>query len=351
MASNLEIPWALDFAPDGRIFVTERPGRVRVIKDGRLQETPWAALPVANWRAAGLSGIALDPDFARNGFVYVVGTFRTGEDKFENRIYRFTDRKGRGVKPVVVVDKLPSIDTHAGGAFAFGPDGKLYLAVGDGERSEEVQDMQSTTGKILRYNPDGSIPGDNPFPGSPVYALGVRNPQGFAWHPESGDLFATEHGPSGFPEENGREDQDELNVILPRGNYGWPDVSGFGDEEKFISPLVDWTPAIAPSGLAVDTNEDSPWHANFFVGALRGQHIRRVVVERAADVGAGWRITHETPLFEKQFGRIRAVKFGPDGDLYFTTSNRNTPGEPIRKLAREGDDKVYRIPLPPLKNR
>lgn len=343
VASGLEIPWALGFAPDGRLFVTERPGRIRVIDEGGLREEPWATLPVANWGAAGLSGLAIDPAFSVNGHIYVVGTFRLPDDRFENRIYRFTDSNGSGVEQTLLVGNLPSVDTHAGGAFAFGPDGKLYLAVGDGERIEEVQDPGTTTGKVLRYDADGSIPADNPTPGSPVYALGVRNPQGFAWHPETSVLFATEHGPSGFATEGGREDEDELNVIQPGGNYGWPVVSGMHDDPRYLRPLVEWTPAIAPSGLAIVTNRDSRWYGQLFVGALRGQHLRRVAVTASTASDTGWRVTDEEVIFDHDYGRIRAVAFGPDGFLYFTSSNRDTPGEPVRNLARPGDDRIYRL--------
>lgn len=343
VASGLEIPWAIDFAPDGRIFVTERPGRVRIIEDGKLSERPWATLRVANWRAAGLSGIAIDPEFRRNGFVYVVATMRVADDRFENRIYRFIDRAGVGTEPTLIIGQLQSIDTHAGGAFAFGPDKKLYLAMGDGERIEEVQDMGSMTGKVLRLNTDGSIPDDNPFPGSPIFALGLRNPQGFAWHPETGDLFATEHGPSGFPEEGGRRHQDEFNVILPGGNYGWPDVSGYSRDDRYISPLLEWTPAIAPAGLAIVTDKSSPCYSTLFAGALRGQQLRHIVLKQAHGEERGWQVAIDRPLFDQKYGRIRAAKMGPDGYLYFTTSNRNTPGEPIRDLARENDDKILRV--------
>jgi len=213
VASGLVIPWALQFAPDGRIFFTERPGRIRVIQDGVLLSAPWATLPVANWRAAGLSGLGLHPDFENNRYVFVVGTFFEADSSLVNRVIRFREEDGRGVDPTVILDDLPSIDTHAGGAFGFGPDGLLYLAMGDNERIDEVQDPDTPTGKILRFGSDGSVPEDNPIPGSLVYALGVRNPQGFAWHPEDAVLFATEHGPSGFPSEGGREDQDELNSM------------------------------------------------------------------------------------------------------------------------------------------
>lgn len=339
-ASGLVIPWDIDFAGDGRIFITERPGRIRVISEGELLDTPWAELPVANWRAAGLSGLALSPDFDNDGFLYVMGTFRAGENKFINRIYRFTDVGTRGIDPMIVIDSLPSIDTHAGGGLDFGPDGKLYVAMGDNENISLVQETDNTTGKILRYNPDGSIPEDNPFSGSPVYALGVRNNQGFAWDPVTGKMFSTEHGPSGFPAEGYREHQDELNLIRKGGNYGWPIVSGMHMDERFIKPLVEWTPAIAPSGLGIVTNKQSPWYRSLLIGALRGQHLRRIILEQTDDT---IKVTNEEVLFEKEFGRIRFVEEGPDGKIYFSTGNIDTPGEPRRQLSRPGDDHVYQL--------
>lgn len=339
-AENLVIPWDIDFAPDGRIFVSERPGRIRVIVDGELREEPWAELPVANWQAAGLSGLALSPNFEDDGFLYVMGTFRNGENGYVNRIYRFRDYQNKGVDSTLIVGDLPSISTHSGGALDFGPDGKLYIAMGDNENILLVQELDNTTGKILRYNPDGSIPADNPFANSPVYAFGVRNPQGFAWHSKSGEMFATEHGPSGFAAEGYREHQDELNMIVKGGNYGWPIVSGMHKDERFIKPLTEWTPAIAPSGLCVVNNENSPWYGNLLVGALKGQQLRRVILNRKNGITA---VSGEEILFENELGRIRMVEEGPDGTIYFTTSNIDTPGEPKRNLNREGDDHLYRL--------
>lgn len=340
VAENLVIPWDIDFAPNGRIFITERPGRIRVIVDGELRSEPWAELPVANWQAAGLSGLALSPNFEDDGFLYVMGTFRKGENGYVNRVYRFRDYQNKGVDSTLIVGDLPSINTHSGGALDFGPDGKLYVAMGDNENIALVQKLDNTTGKILRYNPNGSIPADNPFPGSPVYAFGVRNPQGFAWHSKSGEMFATEHGPSRFAAEGFREHQDELNMIVKGGNYGWPIVSGMHKDDRFIKPLVEWTPAVAPSGLCMVNNENSPWYGNLLVGALKGKHLRRVVLDRNDSIVA---VRSEEILFEKELGRIRMVEEGPDGAIYFTTSNIDTPGEPKRNLHKEGDDHLYRL--------
>jgi len=336
-ASGLEIPWDMEFAPDGRAFATERPGRIRVIENGELQAEPWATMDVANWRAAGMSGLAISPNFEADRSIFVMATFGSPTERFVNRIYRFRDQDGVASDAELIVGDIPSIDTHAGGALDFGPDGKLYVAIGDIENIELVQSLDSLAGKILRYNPDGSIPADNPFPDSPIWAFGLRNPQGFAWHPDSKIFYATEHGPSGYPAEGNRRDQDELNRIEKGGNYGWPVVSGMHQDERFIKPLVEWTPAIAPSGLSAVSHPESPWYGNLLVGALRGEQLSRVVLD---DNG---RISFEEALFEGELGRIRLVAEGPDGAIYFSTSNIDTPGEPRRQISRPGDDHIYRL--------
>ncbi len=345
VATGLEVPWAIDFAPDGRIFVTERGGRIREIEEGRLNPKSWARLDVVQHGDGGLQGLAISPDFAQNGHVFVAGTFLTTEGQAVNRIYRLTDRQGRGRDLTLIVDQIPSPDVHRGGALAFGPDGMLYFTVGDVRRLDAVQDLKSPVGKILRYRPDGSIPSDNPFPNSPVYALGVRNPQGIDWHPETGTLFETEHGPSDFPGERGQQDQDELNAILPRKNYGWPLASGLDDDKRFITPLTIWTPAIAPAGLAVCDVKGSPWYGQIFVGGMRGQQLRRINVERASSTRTGWRVVEEEALFHNQLGRIRAVAMGPDGYLYFANSNRDSDGKEMGLFKTE-DDRLFRLRIP-----
>lgn len=338
VARGLEVPWALAFAPDGRIFVTERPGRIRVIEGGVLRSEPWATVPVAAQGEAGLMGIALAPDFTSSHRVFVVGSFEAG-GKLVNRVLQFRDSGGRGRDQKVLVDGIPSAPNHAGDAVAFGPDGMLYVATGDARTPSVAQEMSSLGGKILRYTPDGRIPSDNPTPGSPVFALGVRNVQGLAWDVGSGQLFATEHGPSGFPNERFRHDNDELNAIRRGGNYGWPAVAGSGGGARYIDPLAAWTPGIAPSGLASYTGDEIPeWKGNLFVGALRGQQLRRIVIARDSGSATGWRVAGQFPTYVNELGRIRAVAMGPDGHLYFTTSNRDGRGSPSRS-----DDRIFRI--------
>jgi quinoprotein glucose dehydrogenase len=364
----LEVPWSFEFAPDGRIFLTERVGRIRVIEGGVLRDTPWAEFGVYAEDPeikpeSGLMGIALAPDFAETGHIFVMGTFRkwgeTGVARlldriyrkivrnfsveaaspWESRVYRLTDRGGRGVDARVIVDNLPAFYYHVGGALAFGPDGMLYLTTGDRLMPELAQDPGSLAGKILRYQPDGGIPEDNPIPGSPVYALGLRNPQGMAWHPESGELFAIDHGPTFMPQERERYGHDEVNLILPGANYGWPEVVGREEDPRFQRSLADWTPAVAPSDMAFYTGTGMPeWQGNLFISGLRGEQLRRVVLERTGTAAEPWRIVHDESLYHFKLGRLRAIRMGPDGYLYFTTSNRDGRGVP-----EPGGDRLLRI--------
>ena len=338
VARGLEVPWAIAFAPDGRIFVTERIGRIRVIESGLLREEPWAMLPVSAQGEAGLMGIALAPDFATTRELYVVGTFDYG-GALVNRVIRLTDDNRRGVRPTVVLDNIPAAVFHAGDAVAFGPDGFLYVATGDAREPSHAQDDASLAGKILRMRRDGSPAPLDPRSGSLVYARGVRNPQGLTWHPASGTAFATDHGPSGFPNEYFRRDRDELNVVSRDANLGWPTVSGAASDSRFTPPLVEWSsPGIAPSGAAFYTGPVPEWRSSVFVAALKGEQLRRVVVMRDSTSPAGWRAVVDEPLFVRKFGRLRAIAMGPDGLLYFTTSNRDGRGVP-----RPGDDLLLRI--------
>jgi aldose sugar dehydrogenase len=334
VAESLSVPWAIAFAPDGRIFVTERLGSIRVIRNGVLEREPWATLHVSATGEAGLMGIALAPNFERNPFVYVVATFAT-TGGLVNRVLRFTERDGKGHDMVMVLDSIPAARFHAGDAIAFGPDGMLYLATGDAMSPASADDTTSLAGKILRMTPEGKAPADNPVPGSLIYATGLRNVQGIAWDHESGQMFATDHGPTGFPNERFRRNHDELNAILPGGDHGWPDVAGHSSSAESVKPLMDWDPAIAPSGLAMYLGTQFPrWHRSLFVGALRGEELRRISVESDS---SGWLATSEETIV-KGIGRIRAVAMGPDGYLYFTTSNQDGRGTP-----RPGDDRVLRI--------
>jgi glucose/arabinose dehydrogenase len=351
VASGLVIPWAVAFAPDGRIFVTERPGRIRVVDEKGLRPEPWAELAVISpeYRSeGGLLGIAVAPDFETSSHVYAVVTVETA-GALANRVLRFTDRQGRGADQTVVVDGLPAvhaapgseraIHTHVGGALAFGPDGMLYLTTGDATRPELAQDPASLAGKLLRYRPDGSIPADNPLPGSPVFALGLRNPQGLAFSPQTGQPIVTDHGPSELSWEGfGGWFGDELNAVLPGRNYGWPSVAGVGAGARYVDPLVEWSPSIAPAGVAVYSGSLFPWSSHVLVASLRGEQLLRFALERDGGTASGWKAAPQQTLLEGRVGRIRIVAMGPDGHLYVATSNRDGRGKP-----QADDDRLYRV--------
>lgn len=321
VAEGLEIPWEVAFAPDGRLFVTERPGRVRVIRDGKLQKEPLLTIETTTGGEGGLQGMALDPDFATNRFVYLYASSGRGNDLI-NRIIRYREADGRLVEPRILLDNIPGNNNHNGGRLAFGPDKKLYATTGDSQEPSLAQDKGSLAGKILRLNSDGSTPADNPF-GSLVWSYGHRNPQGLAWD-KSGQLYSVEHGPSG---DLGLCCRDELNKIDKGGNYGWPVISGDQTRDGLISPLLQsgnrdtW----APAGLAITPD------GTLYFATLRGTHLRAVTVRDG-------QVTGERELFKDEFGRLRAVTVGPDGKLYLSTSNRDGRGK-----VRAGDDKILRF--------
>lgn len=336
VAEGLETPWGMSFAPDGRLFVTERVGRIRVIARGKLQAAPWATIPVVHTRGAGLLGLAVAPDFVKSRAVYVAATVRAADGSLENRVVRFIDSAGVGVRPTVIRDGLPAFDVHAGSAVAFGPDGMLYVTVGDARQTERVGSPGWLGATILRLRPDGTVPADNPQPGSPIYARGLRNAEGLTWL-NDGTLIATDHGPSDWPGERGLRDRDELNQIRAGGDYGWPRAAGMERADGATLPLVEWTPAIAPSGLAVYTGPVAAWRGSIFVAGLRGRQLRRVTL---APEGRGqYRVAQDERVPIDSIGRIRGVVMGPDRLLYLATSNREV-GDPAQAAI---EDRIYRV--------
>ena len=329
---GLEAPWAIDFAPDGRIFLSERPGRIRIARDGQLQTAPWMTLEVADVSEAGLLGLALDPQFAQNRFVYVAYTYRSATGRLVNRLVRLRDdpATGRGTLDRVLMDEVAGAPNHDGGRVRFGPDGRLYWTMGDAQQQDLAQDRASPNGKILRLNADGTVPGDNPLPNSPVYSVGHRNPQGLSWQPGTRRLYATEHGPSG-----GQGCcRDEVNYIEPGSNYGWPVITGDERRDGMLPPVIHSGTSLtwAPGGAAFVSR--GPWAGSLVFTGLRGQALYRVVL----DPNDPRKVVNFETLFERQFGRLRDVVEGPDGALYILTSNRDRRGSPA-----PDDDRVIRL--------
>ena len=333
VADNLTIPWSIDWTPDGKIFFTERTGNLRIIENGVLAKEPMLSLVVGGVEG-GLLGIAVDPDYSENNYIYLYYTYNEFLSS-SNKVVRYVvdDEKIREDK--ILIDKIPAGPFHDGGRIQFGPDKKLYITTGEAGNPGLSQDPDSLGGKILRINSDGTIPEDNPFENSAIYSIGHRNPQGIDWD-ESGNLVATEHGPSGWR----GVAHDEINVIIPGTNYGWPDVIGDESAKGLQNPILhSGDDTWAPSGAEFYSGDKIPdWTGKYFVATLRGSHLHMIDF----DLQNNEVISHEK-LFQDEFGRLRDVATGPDGFLYILTSNQDGRGTPAI-----GDDKILRIH--PIKN-
>jgi glucose/arabinose dehydrogenase len=331
---GLQVPWSIVFTPDGRMIFTERVGRVRVFENGKLRDAPLAT--IEDVRAAsesGLMSLALHPQFAANHFLYLSYAYASGGEQ-RVRVVRYRETGSALVDRKVLIENIPAAPNHAGCRLRFGPDGKLYITTGDATERELGQRLDSLSGKILRLNDDGSVPADNPFVGQQnvrpeIWTYGHRNPQGIDWQPGTNLLFETEHGPSGF---DGPGGGDEVNIIERGKNYGWPVVHHRESRAGMESPILEYTPAVAPaSGMFYRGAAFPQFRNNFFFGCLQGQTIIRVVLD-------GRRVLSQERLLEGKFGRIRDVAEGPDGAIYFSTSNRDGRGSPA-----SNDDRILRL--------
>ena len=290
VAENLDIPWSIVWDPDGTIFFTERNGNVRIIQDGIVSEKPILSLNVGGFEG-GLLGIALDPNYSENHYIYLYYTYNNFFST-ENKVVRYVESNLTLSEDKVLIDKIPGGPNHDGGRIQFGPDGKLYITTGDAGNAGLAQDKNSVAGKILRINSDGSIPEDNPFSDSPIYSYGHRNPQGLDW-----------------------DDSETM--------------------EGLVTPIMNTVDDTwAPSGAEFyDGNKIPQWTGKFFVATLRGNHLHMIDF----DIEKNKVLSHQK-LFVGDFGRLRDVATGPDGYLYFLTSNRDGRGSP-----EINDDRILRI--------
>lgn len=312
IATGLSVPWEMVFLPDGGILFTERAGLLKKLdSDTRIVSRIPLVRPTAE---GGLLGLALDPQFSQNSYLYLYRTVELS-GRITNQVVRFTFTADTLTDSLVILSDIPGSANHDGGRLAFGPDGLLYITTGDAQIPSLAQDKTSLAGKILRLRPDGSIPPDNPF-GNAVYSYGHRNPQGLAWD-DQGRLWSTEHGPSGL-----QSGYDELNLIQKGGNYGWPEVKGDQQKSGMISPVIHSGPADtwAPSGLTFHQKK------LYFTG-LRGQSLYSYLPDTQK----------LSVLYKNTYGRLRAVVSGPDGYLYLSTSNRDGRGQPS-----DQDDRIIK---------
>ena len=316
LAENLDEPRSIAVS-DNRIFVTEKDGLIRVIQNNTLLDEPLATLRPANVFDGGLLGIALHPDFSNNHLMYVFFTYEEDE-KLWNKILQITELENKLKDAKTIFDKIPGSVFTNGGFLKFGPDKKLYVGTGTVSDSSHLsQDLDSLSGKILRLNDDGTIPEDNPFPNSPVYSLGHRNPQGMTWD-NTGQMYLAELGP---------EKNDEINLIKSGKNYGWPEQQCSG-AEKFENAIMCYDPSIEPGGILYYSGDKINLEADFVMTSLRADLYQ-------LDFADGLK-SQKTLL--SGAGRIRDIVQGPDGSLYVITSNTDGKGFPDNM-----DDKLLRI--------
>ena len=330
VAGGLDHPWGLAFLPDGRMLVTEKPGRLRLVaKDGKTSEPLKGVPEVFAEGQGGLLDVALDPDFAANGLVYLSYS-ESGEGGAGTAVAR-GKLADNGLDDVqVIFRQQPKVDRglHFGSRLAFSPDGKLFVTLGERFKFAPAQDLGTHLGKVVRINPDGSVPQDNPFVGQKgakpeIWSYGHRNPQGAAIHPETGKLWENEFGPLGG---------DELNIPAAGANYGWPvvswgkhydgtDIPDPPTHPEFADAIYHWNPVISPSGMTFYTADAIPgWKGNLLIGGLSSEAIVRLTLD-------GEKVTEEERI--PMGTRIRDVRQGPDGAVYALTD--------------EGDGKILRL--------
>lgn len=311
LAGGLEHPWSIAVAPDGALYVTERPGRLQRIDPVSGTKTPLAGVPAVRARAeAGLMGLALDPDFAANGQLYLC--YSTGSLLGPaNRLSRFTLQGDALAEEKILLGDLPGAMWHNGCRVAISPDGHLFASMGDATEAEAAQETHSLAGKIFRLRTDGTVPADNPIANSPIWSLGHRNPQGLAFNPSDGRLWSTEHGP---------DTQDELNLIEKGGNYGWPRCRGIDPcpgiaDYRAAKAEFNKGSTVAISDLVFYQGAAFPeWQGDILFVTLKTGRLYRV------DIAGEVARSHEI-LIDGDFGRLRAIALAPDGSLYLSTDN------------------------------
>lgn len=334
LVEGLDTPWDLAWGPDQRIWVSERGGRISRVdpSTGSLQLA--GELEVLEISESGLMGLAFHPDFEAEPWVYAAHTYGT-RGRMRNQLVRMWFDGERLGEPDILLNEIPGQRNHDGSRLAVGPDGFLYMTTGDAGEGERAHDLGSLAGKILRLTLEGDPAPGNPF-GSAVFSFGHRNPQGLAFHPVTELLYSAEHGPGA---------NDEVNLIVAGGDFGWPEVRGMCDESprseapycrdhEVIEPLESWTPTVGIAGLAVYRGDLIPeWRGNLLVVSLRGGGLYRLTLSPD-----GRQIVDQETIIRGQYGRLRDVLVGPEGEIYLATSNRDGRGRPAAN-----DDRILRL--------
>lgn len=335
LSSDMDVPWNMLFSSDGFLWVTEQGGTIKKIDPNTGSAQLLLRLPdVYRYRTLGLLSMALHPDMEKNPYAYIHYT-RRNSGALESLLVRYQVKEDTLIKPKILL-KIPANTGHNGSRLAISHDHKILWATGDAHHSEWAQDSTRYNGKILRLNLDGSIPDDNPYKGSYVWAYGFRNIQGMTLS-EKGLVYTSEHGDA---------IEDEINLVMKGENYGWPIIEGFHDTEterkqssskKMIEPLRSWTPVIAPAALVFFGGNQIPeWKNSLLLATLKGQSLR---IMKLSDDGK--RIIDEQVLFENRYGRLRSIAVSPQGDLFIATSNKDW--NPSKGFPKERDDRILKI--------
>jgi glucose/arabinose dehydrogenase len=322
--SGLEVPWDIQFLPGGDWLISERPGRIRLVSGGQLRSDPVMTLSTGEAGEGGLLGLALHPQFVKNGFFYAFYT-TTQNSQTVNRIERFklSSDHLHAASDRVLIDGIPAASFHDGGRIRFGPDGMLYAGTGDSGSPDFAQDAASLNGKILRISPDGGIPPDNPHAGSYVFAMGLRNPEAFDWA-DSQTMLVADNGPTG---ELGLTGLDKVIWARAGLNLGWPLITGCNSQSGLQTPILSWVTAAPPGGALIPHGSLVPEFDDNFLVAMMGigdgsaRQLHRVVLDPQSH-----RMTSHEVYLKDTYGRLRGVYQGPDGALYVTTTNCDSRG-------------------------
>jgi len=318
IVTNLDKPWSIAFA-DERIFVSEKSGKIHIVTPSGKLNSPLISLQTPEIFGGGLLGITTHPDFSNNNFLYAYYTYEKNE-KLWNKVIRITVKENTSAEIITIMDKIPGSAFSNGGVIKFGPDGKLYVGTGSvTDSSDEPQNLNSLSGKILRLNDDGTIPSDNPFEESYVFTFGHRNPTGFAWNSDE-QMYATESGPT---------KNDEINLIKAGSNYGWPEVQCFSKISNFENPIECFDPGLEPGGIIFYSGDKLDIDNQMVLATQKATNLFKVQINEDG-------VNLDRIL--SGVGRIRDVGQGPDGYVYIITTNTDGKAFPA-----PDDDKLLRI--------
>lgn len=337
IAVNLDTPWEILWGPDNFIWFTERQGKISRVNPGTGEVSE--VIQIADVREVGeggLLGMVMDPDFSANNYFYVAYNFYADGNNYREKIVRYTfdPATGKAANPLILINSISGSNNHNGCRLIISPDKKLIFTTGDAQQTSNSQNLKSLNGKILRINLDGTVPDDNPLPGSLVWTWGHRNPQGLAYSPDGKILYSSEHGPS---------NDDEINMIQKGRNYGWPTVQGFCDtsgetafcsDSNVVEPIFAWTPTLAVAGIDF-YNSDliSEWKNSLLVTSLKASRITQLLLNES-----GIEVLKTNDFFTGDFGRLRDICISPEGKVYIAVSNRDGRGS-----AKADDDKIIEI--------